>query len=200
MKSKKILILGGDSKIGNALYLDLKNSFSISKSTRKNFLGVDEFYLDLSNELSFSILPKEKFDFVFICISITSINYCENNILETNRINVNHTIELIKYYHNQGSFIIYFSSNLVFDGTKKKMRHNSKVNPQINYGRQKVEVEKFLLKIPKSAIIRMTKIIDKNFNLFENWINNLLNNNTIIAFNDMQMSPVWMFDLLFFLC
>ena len=98
MKSKKILILGGDSKIGNALYLNLKDNFSILKSTRKSFLGGDEFYFDLSNKDYFKTLPEKKFDYVFICISITSIDYCQNNIIETNEINVNHTIEIIKYF------------------------------------------------------------------------------------------------------
>ena len=69
MKKNKILILGGDSIIGKALYLDLiKDDFLVYKSTRKENLEIDDFYLDLSNDLDFSTFPNENYDFVFICL------------------------------------------------------------------------------------------------------------------------------------
>ena len=123
IKKNKILILGGDSKIGKALYLDLiKNNLKVFKSTRREKTGIDEFYLDLSIELDFSKLPNENYNFVFFCISITSIDFCKKNILETNNINVNQTIKLINYFYKKGTFIVYFSTNLVFDGINHIMK------------------------------------------------------------------------------
>lgn len=197
---KKILILGGDSIIGKALYLDLiKDNFLVYKSTRKENLETNEFYLDLSDDLDFSTFPNENFDFVFICISITSIDYCKKNILQSNNININQTINLIDYFIKKGAFIIYFSTNLVFDGTNNIMKYDSLVNPQTIYGKQKVEVEKYLLQIPNNAVIRLTKVIDENFKLFDFWLNKLNAKETITAFKDMYMSPIWIFDVLNFL-
>ncbi len=197
---KKILILGGDSTIGKTLYLDLiKENFEVFKSTRKETLDIDEFYLDLSNDLDFSTFPNENYNFVFICISITSIAYCKNNILESNNINVNQTIKLINYFNKKGAFIIYFSTNLVFDGTNNIMKYDTLVNPQTIYSKQKVEVENYLLQIPNNAVIRLSKVIDENFKLFDNWVNKLNASEQIIAFKDMYMSPVWIFDVVNFL-
>lgn len=196
----KILILGGDSIIGKALYLDLiKDGFLVDKSTRKENLETDEFFLDLSNDIDFSTFPNENYDFVFICISITSIDYCKKNVLESNNINVNQTINLINYFNKKGVFIIYFSTNLVFDGTNNIMEYDTLVNPQTIYGKQKVEVENYLLQIPNNAIIRLTKVIDENFKLFDIWVNKLNAKEAITAFNDMYMSPIWIFDVLNFL-
>jgi dTDP-4-dehydrorhamnose reductase len=200
LKKEKILILGGDSKIGKTLYFDLiKNNFKVLKSTRRKKTEIDEFYLDLSNELNFSTLPKEKYNFVFFCISITSIDYCKKNVLESNNINVNQTIKLIDYFYKRGTFIIYFSTNLVFDGINHLMKYDTTVNPQTIYGIQKVEVENYLLQIPNNAIIRLTKVIDENFELFDNWVNKLNTNESITAFNDMYMAPIWIFDVVNFL-
>lgn len=197
---KKILILGGDSIIGKALYLDLiKDNFLVYKSTRKEKLEIDEFYLDLSNDLDFSTFPNESYNFVFICISITSIEYCKQNVLETNNINVNQTIKLLNYFNRKGAFIIYFSTNLVFDGLHQIMRYDTKVNPQTIYGKQKVEVENYLLQIPNNAVIRLTKVIDEKFKLFDTWVNKLNAKESITAFKDMYMSPIWIFDVVNFL-
>ena len=197
---KKILILGGDSIIGKALYLEFKkDNFLVDKSTRKEKLEIDEFYLDLSKDLDFSTFPNENYNFVFICISLTSIDYCKKNVLESNNINVNQTINLIDHFNKKGTFIIYFSSNLVFDGTNNIMKYDTMVNPQTIYGKQKVEVENYLLQIPNNAVIRLTKVIDDNFKLFDTWLNKLNAKEQITAFKDMYMSPVWIFDVVNFL-
>ena len=65
MKSKKILILGGDSKIGNALYLDLKNSFSMILVDEAHLCPADMFSTALNGlnakiKIGISATPKRK--------------------------------------------------------------------------------------------------------------------------------------------
>jgi dTDP-4-dehydrorhamnose reductase len=140
-----------------------------------------------------------KFDIIFFCISITSISFCENNLIESRKINVYNTISLIKNFQDKGSFIVYFSSNQVFDGIIDKTGTDIRPNPQSEYGRQKVLVENEIKKLSNIAIIRLTKVVDHNFSLFQFWVYNLKNNRKINPFQDMYMAPIWIDDLSNFL-
>lgn len=195
-----ILIIGGDSKIGTALYKRLINKNSIVwKSTRKKSIKQNEFYFNLEDDILDSSFPKIKFDFVFMCASITSLDFCNKFPALSHKVNVVNTLEILKYFIKNESFIIFFSTNLVFDGLKPKRSIADPLNPRTEYGKQKTLVENELSKLPNNAIFRLTKIIDYNFKLFDNWIEDLNNLNTISPFYDMKMSPVWIDDLIEFL-
>ncbi len=195
-----ILIVGGDSKIGSALYKRLvKGTLTVWKTTRRQNLEENEFYFNLEDEFNISIFPKIRFDFVFMCASITSLEYCRKNPDESKKINVVNTLKVLSYFNNNESFVIFFSTNLVFDGTKPASTFSDQTNPITEYGKQKILVENDLKKLSKTAIFRLTKIIDYEFKLFDSWIDDLNNLNNIFPFYDMKMSPVWMDDMIEFL-
>ena len=74
-----ILIIGGDSKIGTALYKRLiyKNSI-VWKTTRKKNIKKNEFYFNLEDEILDTTFPKIKFDFVLNQISYMIIIHAVN--------------------------------------------------------------------------------------------------------------------------
>jgi dTDP-4-dehydrorhamnose reductase len=201
LKIKNILIIGGDSKIGKSLHYNLLNkNINVHKTTRKKILTNDNvIYLDLAEENIDLNLFNYHYDVIFFCISNTSISFCENNVEETREINVKRTLDIIKYFQTKGSFLIYFSSNLVFDGNIENVGTNQIQNPTTEYGIQKSILEKELLNYSNIAIIRLTKIIDYDFMLFKQWISSLIKKNEIYPFYDMKMSPVWIDDLVNFL-
>jgi dTDP-4-dehydrorhamnose reductase len=195
-----ILIVGGDSKIGSALYKRLvKGTLTVWKTTRRQNLEENEFYFNLEDEFKISIIPNIRFDFVFMCASITSLEYCRKNPDESKKINVDTTLKVLSYFNKNESFVIFFSTNLVFDGTKPAFTFFDETNPITEYGKQKILVENELKKLSKTAIFRLTKIIDYEFKLFDSWIADLNNLNNISPFYDMKMSPVWMDDMIDFL-
>lgn len=197
MNNKKgksnFLIIGGESKIGrNILSLLLSLGCDAWKSSRKaNILDQNEFYFDLSQAVEQWEFPKIKFDVVFICTAITSIDFCEKNIEETRKINVYNTIKLAKYFIESGSFIVYFSSNLVFSGVAEFSSTIHDRHPVTEYGKQKEKVECELLKWKNNvAIVRLTKVIDQDFKIFKEWIADLYENRNIFPFADMVFSPI----------
>lgn len=195
-----ILIIGGDSKIGTVLYKRLINKNSIVwKTTQKKSIKQNEFYFNLEDEILDTTFPKIKFDFVFMCASITSLDYCKKFPELSYKVNVVDTLKVLKYFTKKESFIIFFSTNLVFDGLKPNRDIAEPLNPCTEYGKQKTLVENELSKFNNTAIFRLTKIIDYNFKLFDNWIEDLTNLNSISPFYDMKMSPVWIDDLIEFL-
>ncbi len=188
-----LLVIGGDGKIGSKLIeVYEKSHISVLKTTWKKELVTDgSFYLNLEDDVENWILPSFKIDVVFFCAGKTSIDYCENEPLKSRKINVVNTIKLIKRFCDSGAFVIYISSNAVFNGETPFSDLNEEFDPKTEYGRQKVEVESFLLGMCENvAIARFGKILSVNIPLFNDWIIKLRNAVPINVFSDMNMSPV----------
>ena len=64
------------------------------------------------------------------------------------------------------------------------------VNPTTEYGRQKAEAEEEILRLEKSAILRLTKVVYPKQPLLQGWWASLKSGNPITAFSDMWFAPV----------
>jgi len=182
------LIVGIDGQIGS----------SLNNIIDGNILGTTIFpellsdkcrILDLSENIS-SWQPPDNIDVAYICAAICSIKECEEETGVARKVNVDNTVELAKKLVGSGAFVVFPSTNMVFDGAKPDYCENDNVCPLNEYGKQKVEAEKELLKIGNCAIVRFTKVIGPNFPLIKNWINDLKNNVTVHPFSNMKMAPV----------
>lgn len=185
------LIIGIDGQIGNAL-------FNIFCSFKRHVYGTTVFsnlvsdncaFLDLANSISLWHPPKG-IDIVYFCAAICSIRECKERSKKTHIINVENTVNLTRKLVDSGAFVVFPSTNMVFDGTKPFYKENDEVSPFNEYGKQKVETENELLKIGNCAIIRFTKIIGNEMQVIKSWINDLKNNIPIHPFSDMKMAPV----------
>ena len=64
-------------------------------------------------------------------------------------------------------------------------------SPVTEYGRQKAEVESFLLQYPnQTAIVRLTKLLDRDTPLIADWLTNLATGKEITPFSDLTIAPV----------
>lgn len=189
----KIFILGADGKIGSQLcnYFQSKK-INVLKTTRnKDQVNNQTLFLDLAHDISSWSLPPEKIDIVFFCAAVTSIEYCKNEPEISAQINVRNTLSLARRLLDAGIFLIYISTNAVFDGTKSHANSGDSRNPQTNYGKQKAEVEEELLKMDKKvAIVRFGKVIPPDMSLIINWIESLKHGKFINTFSDMFMAPI----------
>lgn len=189
----RILVIGSDGKIGSELvkYYESQNH-TVFKTTRNaEKINEKNYLLDLSENSSNWPSGWPKIDVVFFCASITSVQYCENEPEISYKINVLSTQKLLKIFSDLGFFIIYISSNMVFDGLKPFANVDDKPNPRTEYGKQKAEIENYLLNlIDNSAIVRLGKVVTFDMSLINNWILKLKKGNTISAFTDMFISPI----------
>jgi len=189
-------VVGGDGLIGNSLFNSLRIlGINVCKSTRKKQYN-DDIFLDLADDPSTWNLPEVRFDVVFICAAVSSIQKCELEKEYSFRINVLAPIEIAKHYVKQGVKVIFLSSNAVFDGSNPSYTIIDKMNPINEYGRQKMffekEIERLKLKV---TIVRCTKVIDPNFHLFISWINDLKDNLIITPFSNLVFSPIYLNNL-----
>jgi len=196
MPSKTVLIIGIDSEIGSNLKkLLLQNGFMVEGTSRKKAIQSNEvFYFDLKKP-NFELLNK-KFDFVIICAAITNILQCEENRFESKKINVFNTIKLIKNAIKNSSFVIFLSSNAVFDGAKSFYKYSDVTCPKTKYGEFKNTVEEYIKNNTdeNACVLRLTKVISKDTLFIQNWKEDLVKGFYISAYTNKFISPVTIED------
>jgi len=191
--SKSFLIIGIDGKISQELNRQLiKKGTQIIGTTRKIQINESNtlIALDLSTEQPTFNCP-DNIESAFFGIAETRLSECSVFPEKTSHINVTNTIKIIKKIVDKNGFVIFPSTNLVFDGILSNCSPETLVNPKTEYGRQKAIVEKELLSWgSKIAIIRFSKILSPETPLFHSWIRDLQKNKKIYPFYDMVMAPI----------
>lgn len=188
----KILIVGIDSQIGAALAgLLAAKGMDVFGTTRKaGNTGEKIFYLDLLEPNDSLVL--ERFDFAVICAAITNVTECEDAPERSEQVNLTNTVKLIDRCLLSDCFVIYPSSNAVFDGTKAFNSRDDEPRPRSAYGRLKLAVEDHIASnLPdNAAVLRFTKIVAKRSPFLQSWRENIDKGREINAYRDKFFSPL----------
>jgi dTDP-4-dehydrorhamnose reductase len=194
VKNFEILIIGSDSKIGKYLIKEFKNKKILVWKTTRNIKKISKTnsYLNLKNKNLKWTLPSKSIKIVFFCAGVTSIDLCEKKPVKTKCINVDNTFNILKIINNLNVHFVYFSTNLLFDGSKPWAKDSFKKEPQNVYGKQKLQLESKLksLKTKNYSIIRFGKIFFQDESIIKNWIINLNKNYPIEVIRDFHVSPI----------
>ncbi|MCX6122151.1 MAG: sugar nucleotide-binding protein [Ignavibacteriales bacterium] len=192
-QTNSILVVGGGSTIGRSLVMSYEtDSKSIWQTTRHRSKVNDQcLFLDLSDNEDCWFLPYTQIRTAIICAAVTSHEQCRNFPEFSRRINVDRTVALATSLTNAGVFVIFLSSNAVFNGETPFAGYIDPINPQTEYGRQKADTEEQLLKLgDKVAIVRFSKVITPEMPLIKRWIWDLKAGKVIHPFFDMVIAPV----------
>jgi dTDP-4-dehydrorhamnose reductase len=197
INSKSILIVGGDSKIGRALTEHFERSGHLVTKTTRRVRHVQKNWIQLDLDRPDQFQCKQGFDFAFICAGQTNISQCEKRPEETAQINTHNTIQVIEKLSENGTFIIFLSSNVVFSGLNPKVPSTEEPSAICHYGKQKVRVENYLLEncFP-AAVVRLTKVVGTEFPLLKDWAQSLIDGENIVALSDLNMAPISMESLI----
>jgi dTDP-4-dehydrorhamnose reductase len=186
---KNALIIGGDSQIGGALARSFANQHipGIATSRRESF-GHLQLNLATSPE-NWPEIPQA--DVAYFCAAITKLDICEEDPETTRIINVTHMQALTEQLQERGTFVVFLSSNHVFDGRKPYPKASDPTSPVNEYGRQKVAFEEWLLSRKQpAAVLRLTKVVSEQLAIISQWSAALRKNETIEAFTDLRFAPV----------
>lgn len=194
MQTSTSLIIGSDGALGSALkkYLVERGEQVIESTRRRDTCSANRIFLDLSNEIDDSWSPPPGVSVVYICAAVASLEKCLADPDASARVNVNNTVTIARECMENGLFVIFPSTNLVFDGSAPSRKIGDLIFPKTEYGRQKAEAEKQLQVCGGNnlAIVRFTKIITPGFPLILQWIQSLKSNQVIHPFSDYVMAPV----------
>ena len=186
------LVVGADGLIGRALaeHLVLAGKQVIETTRQPDTVAERRTFLDLSENIS-NWRPPCHISVAYICAAVSSIEYCRKFAAQSAIVNVHNTVELVRTLVKSGTFVIFPSTNLVYDGSIPFRKAEDPVCPITEYGKQKAETERQLLSLGKSiSVVRFTKILSPKIPLFEGWVKALNNDEAIHPFSDMIMAPV----------
>jgi dTDP-4-dehydrorhamnose reductase len=188
---KKVLILGSDGFLGNALLENLNKKklfLSVYGTSRRDNKKVF-FDLKKKNYIDFGI-----YNIVVIAASLTNIDFCEKNKKLAYEINYKSTIKIIKQIVSSGCNVLFLSSNSVFDGTKQFYKSDDKKKPYTIYGKTKSLVEDWIIskKFNSCSILRLTKILQKNFKseYIKKWKKEIKEKKFFSIYSNHHISPI----------
>lgn len=187
---RKIIVIGGDSQIGGCLvHWHRSHGDHVVLTTRRLSAQPGTINLDLSN-FSDDQIPNG-FDSAYLCGAITSVQYCESQLERSAQVNVSGTLQAMRALAERGTFSVFFSTNLVFDGSRPHMPADAPLNPKCEYGRQKAEAENAARNegLPV-AVIRLTKVLTSSSTLLGTWKQELSAGKIIKPFFDLPMAPI----------
>ena len=183
------LLIGGDSKIGLALAnFWTKNKYEFHTTTRRyTNVTPKSIYFDLTRP---SDLQLTSYDSVILCAGVSSIRKCAEDPQYTQNVNVVCTKNLVQSVIASDCYFLFLSTTQVFDGQKCFRATGDQPNPKTEYGRQKREIEEFLVGCSNCGILRLTKIEDEDNDLLQRWKKQIEQGRSIEAFYDVYLSPI----------
>jgi dTDP-4-dehydrorhamnose reductase len=188
------LLVGGDSEIGAATYLHLKAAGKAAAATtrRPQLASPDRPLLDLAADLS-SFEPAPDTSAACIFAASARLADCAADPAGSAAINVRQTLTLAERLTARNIYVLFLSSNQVFDGRAPHVRADAPACPVSEYGRQKARAEAALrermLAGAPIGILRLAKVVSATMPLLHGWVRALSAGEPIRAFHDMQMAP-----------
>ncbi|MCL4788753.1 MAG: sugar nucleotide-binding protein [Verrucomicrobia bacterium] len=187
-----ILIVGTEGLLGSTLLaLGRRHGLNVfGTMIEPDKANPQILQLNLSKELG-EWSPPAGCRAAILCAAITSLEACRRDPAGTRQINVTQTLRLTEKLLAAGVFVVFISSNLVFDGTQPLRRAEEAVCPMTEYGRQKAEVERaFTAFGGKVAIVRLTKVANPRWPLILGWIQAARSGQPVEAFGDFVCAPI----------
>jgi dTDP-4-dehydrorhamnose reductase len=185
------LVVGADGLIGRALIGALAAcGAEVIGTSRRRPPPPGRTYLDLADDPEGWTLPGPT-ETAYLCAAVTSQDLCVRDPAASLRVNVCRTVALARQLVASGGFVLFLSTNLVYDGSVPHRRSDDPVCPTTEYGRQKAEAERRLLAIGDGvAVVRLTKVLAAETPVLAKWRIALRSGESIHPFSDMVMAPV----------
>lgn len=184
---QQALVIGTDSVIGGALFERLQSSGMEVHGTARETLDL------AANPNDWPALPKA--DVAYICAAISKLDACEQDPKAAYKVNVAGTTALARKLQGAETFVVFLSSNHVFDGTKPHRNASDPPSPINEYGRQKAQTEQEILAM-KGAVLRLTKVIVPGDARIQAWYDALQAGKNVTAFDDIFLAPVTLDNVL----
>jgi len=197
----KVLVTGSAGLVGRQVVKDLSNShqvFSCYNESKPEY--GDSVKMDLKNhEMISSILTEKKPEIVIHLGAMTGVDLCEKERTSASEINTKATEIIAKECSKLNSFLVYVSTDYVFDGNLGMYKEDNVTNPLGFYGESKLEGEKVVQNFSTNWCIARTSTpfgLHPTKKSFPMWvIENLQKQKQIDILIDQFTSPTYIPNL-----
>jgi dTDP-4-dehydrorhamnose reductase len=195
-----ILITGAAGFLGWHITLDLTRDNSVYAIAHRHSPAIDDVRwipFDLGSAAGIeSIFAITKPEVVIHTAALTNVAYCEKHRKETIRINIKATERIAEQCERNDAYLIYSSTDLVFDGFRGNYTENDQPNPISFYARSKRLAEEIIQNIgPKHTIVRFALLYGPPapYNRsFLGWMEDgFKNNKEVTLFTDQYRTPIY---------
>ncbi|HEY6765691.1 MAG TPA: dTDP-4-dehydrorhamnose reductase [Candidatus Sulfotelmatobacter sp.] len=186
----RILIFGASGLLGKALQREWDKDELILPTSGD---------ADIRDEAQvISVAERSKPDWVVLSAAYTDVDGCESNQQQAFSVNRHGAVNVARAALQQGSRLLFLSSDYVFDGSKASPYETDDPRcPRSVYGRSKAEAETSLLEIlPQCCIVRTSWLFGMGGKCFPDTILKLaVTRNALDVVNDQRASPTYTVDL-----
>ncbi|QEC45355.1 SDR family oxidoreductase [Pseudobacter ginsenosidimutans] len=206
----KILITGANGLLGQHLVQELLHQQFTVLATSKGpnrlpFEPSEQFRyrsLDITDELNLEkVMEEERPDVIVHAASMTQVDECEKNTELCEKVNVYGTTQLLVDAEAFSKYIIYVSTDFVFDGLNGLYREDDDLRPVNFYGFTKMQAEAIMhtSEIPW-AIVRTCLVygnpLQGTRSNIVNWVReSLQEGESIKVVSDQMRTPTYVGDL-----
>lgn len=207
-EKKRILITGVSGLWGNAL----EKHLSSQTSQRYEIFGTvlssplhpkqsNHFKMELTDRKSIKqVLSHVQPDIIIHTAAISRITDCEKNPVYARAVNVEGTKELIKWANLYKAKLIFFSTDLVYNGEIETLHSTEEMpKPRLVYEKTKWEAEKIIVENCYDYLILRTALsygpTSREKSSFTSWmLNSLKKGDQLNLFTDQYRTPLSTYD------
>ncbi len=183
-----VLVVGGDGRIGRALVSALRAGGTAVLATSRR-PETQEVPFDLRDPASLALATPP--GACVLLAAATSTAACTADPVGTARVNVDGPIALARRLADLGTFVVFASTDHVFDGSRRDVPEDAARCPVTEYGRQKARVEEALESLGgQSAILRLGKVLEPDLPVLARWRDALGAGQPVEAFADLVCAPI----------
>jgi dTDP-4-dehydrorhamnose reductase len=128
-----------------------------------------------------------------VCAAVARLADCAADPQASAHINVSQTLTLVDKLLRRGIYVLFLSTNQVFDGRVPQVPPDAPHSPVSEYGRQKARTEtalrEYMARGAPIGILRLAKVVTPHMALLQRWIADLAKGVPISAFTDMTLAP-----------
>jgi len=206
----KILITGANGLLGQhlvKLLLDTTAHEIMATSKREPRLVVQDsrlhyYSLDITDGMEVHLLlEKLQPDTIIHCAALTQVDECEQQPIKAWEINVTATRFIVDAAKKINAFVIFVSTDFVFDGLSGPYRETDTVNPVSYYGSTKVAAEKAVTEsglqyaVVRTCLLYGNILFGTRTNIIS-WVKeNLEQGKKIKVVSDQWRTPTYVADL-----
>ncbi len=146
---KTILVTGGTGLLGKGMEETLPAGWRVVSLHQRRYRvrgsRARQLVLDIRDRRAVDrLFAKTRFDAVIHAAGIASVDYVESHYAESLESNIVGTLNVTSACRRSATYLVYVSTNAVFDGKDAPYRETDPVAPVNKYGRLKVECERLV--------------------------------------------------------